>query len=279
MESLIVKTYDTSLQNYELNWVKKVSKNFNKRNIYRNPTASLYTSMVYGFAKHLPYSMDILQPEYVPADFLNMTPHDVEENNWFKWENKRTFFNSLIHWGDTFKTGMLLQMCSLFQKMLLGEFPHNFVLKEEDYIGLGIDTMTSDKEYNRCFFETLKSFPDYYQKIDITVNNEERRKVLEEMYLDMINKLTARLGSFKETDISGNTIKESKGSVPTRPYKDISMLVYWDNITFHDGIPDIIQAIKEEQLKRYNNSKLQFSNILPEDNQSLGRKLIISQDK
>lgn len=47
--------------------------------------------MVYSFARHLPYSMDIEQPEYVPADFLNMIPHDVEENNWFKYDDRRTF--------------------------------------------------------------------------------------------------------------------------------------------------------------------------------------------
>lgn len=255
MNGLVIKTHDDSIQTYEQAWVEFVKKN--KGSLYRNPSASLYTSMVYGFANHLPYSMDIEQPEYVPSDFLNMTPLDVDDNNWFKWEDRRTFFNSLVRWGDTFKTGMLLQMCNVFQKMILGQFPREFELTEEHYTEWGISTMTRDKEYNRCFFETLKLLPTYYKKIVSTLNNDERRKMLDEMYNDIMNKIAARFGGFKETDACGNIIREQKGSVPIRPGSDVQMIVYWDNITFHDGIPSIIQRIKDEQLKTYHSQKEQ----------------------
>ena len=72
--------------------------------------------MVYGFAHKLPFSMDIEQLKYMPADFLNMELFDVDANNWFKYDDRRTFFNAMVNWGDTFKTGMMLQMCSFFSK-------------------------------------------------------------------------------------------------------------------------------------------------------------------
>lgn len=84
MDNLILKQYDKELQSYELNWIDKLINEIDKENNYNNPSLSFYTSMVYGFANNLPYSMDIEQPEYVPSDFLNMEPFDVEENNWFK---------------------------------------------------------------------------------------------------------------------------------------------------------------------------------------------------
>lgn len=265
MESLIVKVYDSSLQGYAQNWIEELQNNSSLRDCYRNPTLSLYTSMVYGFANHLPYSMDIEQPEYVPADFLNMLPNDVEENSWFKWEDRRTYFNAMTHWGDTFKSGMLLQICNIFQKMILGQFLTDFALTEENYTSWGIDLMTKDKEYNRCFFETLKVLPDWYHKLISSVNNDERRSILDMMYLDIMGKVSARYGSFKKTDTAGNTIREYKGSIPIRPSSDVSMFVHWDDVTFCDGIPEVIEAIKREQLEKYNKRKLELLSELSGD--------------
>ena len=126
MGNIIVCTKDSSLQVYEDEWLKNEKDSF-----YSTENLSLifYTSMVYGFAKHLPYSLDIEQPEYVPADFYNMEPLDVDINDWFKWDDRRTFFNAMVNGSETFRTGMLLQMCAIFQKMLLGQFPVNGKIK------------------------------------------------------------------------------------------------------------------------------------------------------
>lgn len=255
MENLIVKTYDSSVQGYAQNWIEEIQKNERMKDYYKNPTLSLYTSMVYGFANKLPYSMDIEQPEYVPADFLNMVPNDALENDWFKWEDRRTFFNAMTRWGDTFKSGMLLQMCNIFQKMILGQFPTDFALTEEDYTSWGIDLMTNDQEYNRCFFETLKSLPDWYQKLLSSANNEERRSVLDMLYSDIMNKISARYDSFKEVDTNGSTITEYKGIFPIDPSSDVSLLVNWENVRFHNGIPTVIEAIKGEQIEMYDKNK------------------------
>lgn len=251
MKNLIIQNQDNFLKKHEEIWTNLA----NNKNEYTNPTAYFYTSMVYGFANHLPYSMDIEQIEYVPADFLNMEPIDVDANKWFKSENRRTFFNSLVSWNDTFKTGMLLQICNIFQKMLLKKFPTDFKLSEEDYFELEINLITSDEKYNRSFFEILKLLPSYYKKVNESSNNDERRAALDEMYNDIMNKISARLGNFKKTNMNGYVEKRSKGLVPIRPSNDIKMLVYWDNIEFEDGIDSVINSIKEEQLKSYYKQK------------------------
>jgi hypothetical protein len=38
--------------------------------------------------------------------------------------------------------------------------------------------MTKNNEYNRCFFETLKSLLGYYLDITRATNNEDQRKAL-----------------------------------------------------------------------------------------------------
>lgn len=41
-----------------------------------------------------------------------------------------------------------------------------------------INTMTKNNEYNRCFFETLKSLPGYYLDVTRATNNDDQRKAL-----------------------------------------------------------------------------------------------------
>lgn len=257
MSNLIKRIQDTSLNEYENAWLNYIKTSYYSKD-YTNPSLSLYTSMVYGFANHLPYSMDIEQPEYVPADFLNILPQDVEENQWFKYNDRRTFFNAMISWGDSFKSGMLLQMCNVFQKMLLGQFPTDFVLQEEDFTEWGINAMTNNNEYNRCFFETLKSLPDHYLKVTRMTNNEERRKALEDMYKEVMNNIAQRVGGIKITDVDGNIIKENEGLVSLRPHRDVELMVYWDHVIFHDGIDFIIKSIKDKQLYYYSKKSLNY---------------------
>ena len=254
MNNLIKRIQDISLNKYENDWLEYVKTSRYGKD-YTNPSLSLFTSMVYGFASHLPYSMDIEQPEYVPADFLNILPHDVEENEWFMYADRRTFFNAMVSWGDTFKSGMLLQMCNIFQKMILGQFPTDFVLQEEDFTEWGISTMTTNNEYNRCFFETLKSLPSYYLKVTGATNNEDRRKALEDMYKVVMNNIAQRVGGIKITDADGTIIRENEGLVSLRPHRDVEMMVYWERVVFHDGIDFITKSIKDKQLYYYNQKK------------------------
>lgn len=253
MENLITSTQNTLLQEQELAWIEEIEKYPHLKSLYKNPSASFYTSMIYGFAKHLPYSMDIEQKEYVPADFLNMMPYDVEINDWFKFNDRRTFYKSLINWGDTFKTGMILQICYIFQKMILGEFPPDFELNEKNYDDWVIFSMTNDEEYNKNFFEVLKFLPEYLKKVVESSNNEERRITLNKMYADLMKRIAACYGSVRRE--SENIIEISEGTIPINPSSDVEMRVYWDNINFTDGIPSVIQKIKEAQLITYRSRK------------------------
>ena len=212
-------------------------------------------SMVYDFAKNLPYSMDIQQEEYVPADFFNMTPYDFSDDRSFKWEDSRTVYKAMTSWGDTFKSGIILQMCAVFQKMLSEQFPNNYVLEEDDFYLWGIDNITSDKEYNKSFFETLKSLPDYYKRVETAKSIEERRKVLDEIYAEMQNGIVNKIGGFRETDTNGKVIRECKPTIVCKPISDLQMLYYFRNIEYFNEIPKLKEAIRKQELKRLENTK------------------------
>lgn len=260
MDKLLSLVANDDLQTCGSSWMAKAKKS----GYYHNPSASFFTSMVYGFASHLPYSMDIEQPEYVPADFLNILPHDVDENPWFKYEDRRTIFNALINWGDTYKTGILLQLCNIFQKMLLGQFPVDYELGEDNYVEWKIFSMTKNEEYNRNFFETLKILPSFYRSVISAPDEKSRRVALEEAYATIKKNLAARFGGIKVTDANGNIVTERIGTIPIRPSEDVAMLVHWDNISFHDGIKPVIDEIRTKQLEEYIRSKNKNCLVLEE---------------
>ena len=229
-----------------------VLKRFGRSNV----SLTLHTSMVYGFAIHLPYSMDIEQEEYVPGDFLNIEPHDVNENVWFKEKDRRTYFNAMVNWGDSFKSGMLLQICFIFQQMLLGNISIDYSYNEQDYKRLGIDKLTSNEKYNKNFFDILSRLPLYYQYVVSSSDVPDRRKRLEKVYSQMCQGIEMRVGGFRKTDVNGNVVIEQEAAISWSPWRDVEMLVYWDNVTFFDGLKlDITKQIKEEQLKSYNKPK------------------------
>ena len=246
MNNLMTRLNNESLSLFDDKWFEIAKK---KHNLDRNPSLTLYSSMVYGFAKHLPYSMDIEQPEYVPADFLDTVPKDADFNNYFKYDDSRTFFRSMISFHETFESGIILQICFIFQKMILGEFPRYFELKDSDFVDWGIDKMTSNQKYNKKFFMILKTLPAYYQKVVNAPSNEERRKQLEEMY----NRITfdiARLWG------GPNNIEYTPEHPPATiaPHLDVVLKVANWGITYYDGIPEIVESIRNEQLKKYHQS-------------------------
>ena len=223
----------------------------------RNPSLTLYGSMVDGFASHLPYSMDIEQEEYVPGDFLNLEPFDVEENNWFKWEDRRTIYNAMYRWSDTRRSGILLQTCYVFQQMLLGNISPDIIIDEDKYYELGIHKFTYDEEYNRRFFETLKKLPDYYKRVMYSTSKEERRKNLEEVYKDICANVQNLVGGFRETDGKGNIVRESKADIAWPAWRDVEMIVDANYNTIYDGLKlGLTKEIKNKQLDNMQKKRL-----------------------
>ncbi len=200
-----------------------------------NLSLSFNTSMVYVFAKNLPYSIDIEQLEYVPADFLNFMPYD-EENRWFKHSDSKTYFSVLVRQSETFKTAMFLQVCFIFQKMLLGEFPSPNDLTEDSFYDFGFDNLTINQFYNRCFFDIICCLSYFYSKIESCNNYLERRKVLEEFYFKIMSKVS-------------QMFTNSFGIVNINPVRDIERFINFD--VYYNGVLSLIESIKNEQYKLY----------------------------
>jgi len=186
-------------------------------------------SIVYEFAVKLPYSMDYLEEKYVAGDFFNIgVPNS--KNSIFKYYD--SIYKKMIDWGDSLKSGVLLQACLIFQKMLMNEFPNNYVLSEDDYYNLGIDCMTSSEKYNRNLFEILKELPEYYKKVNLANNQEDRRKVLEEVYSDMQNIIGQKVGGYRKSETIGDIeiTQHHPATINWSPYQDLKMVYYFEHI-------------------------------------------------
>lgn len=190
-------------------------------------------SIVYKFAKKLPYSMDYKDENFIPCDFFNFTS-TIKNNSIFKYHDN--LYSKMISWSDTFKSGILIQICLIFQKMLLEKFPNDYKLTEDDYYNLGINNMTDQEEYNRYFFEILKELPEYYKRVNDKSNQEERREVLDELYIVLKEKVGNKVGGYRKTESYGNVekITESKATINWSPYRDLEMLYYFNNMDCYD---------------------------------------------
>lgn len=187
-------------------------------------------SIVYEFTKKLPYSMDYKDEYYVPGDFLNFgVPNSA--GSLFKWYD--SIYKKMIDWGDSLKSGVLLQACLIFQKMLMGDFPNNYVLTEEDYYKMGINNMTGSEKYNQDLFYILKKLPDYYKKVNSVATQEDRRKVLKEVYMNMQNRIGQKVGGFIKREIIGDVetiIQHHPATINWSPYQDLKMVYYFEHI-------------------------------------------------
>lgn len=68
-------------------------------------------SIVYEFASKLPYSIDYMDKDFVPGIFLNVSPVNPEKGI-FKYSS--SLYDKMVNWGDTLKSGILLQLCFIF---------------------------------------------------------------------------------------------------------------------------------------------------------------------
>ena len=210
----------------------KLLESLNEYSLERNVNQSeIICTMAQMFAQNLPYSMDPYQEEYVSGSFINVRPMESSYNNFFKFEEN--VFKAMVGWRDTFKSGVLLQICFVFQKMLEGEIPNDYDLDENFYTSLGIDKMTKSEKYNRNFFETLKRLPEYYKIVNSVSTIEERREKLSEIYEYIRQIIGNKIGGFEESKVKeGITeiIRKSESSISWRPYKDLEMLYYFKNV-------------------------------------------------
>ncbi|MCI9001055.1 MAG: hypothetical protein HFJ26_09370 [Clostridia bacterium] len=211
------------------NLIKKIQKQETRDLTYMYskehniPEDEIIFSMANLFIGYLPYSMDIKQKEYVPADFINMTPYDVNNHKTF-WEDYKNVYDGMIKFGETFSSGILVQISAVFQKMLSGQFPNDYQLEESDFFSWGINEMTNDKAYNEKFFNILKGLPEYYKKVQETKTNEDRRKALMDAYMSIQQDIGNKVGGYKKTNEQGEVVEEDRAMVMLHPSFDLEML-------------------------------------------------------
>lgn len=152
--------------------------------------------MVYEFAKNLPYSMDYMDEKFVPGDFINFKPENPKK---FLFVDYGCVYNKMIHWGDTIVNGVKLQVCNIFQKMLMTESVDRYQLEEIDFYTYGFDNLTGMDIYNRNVFNLLVDLPKYCALVRNATSKEERRKALEEVY-NVIDKVTSYVEYTKKTN-------------------------------------------------------------------------------
>lgn len=201
-------------------------------------------SIVYEFAKKLPYSMDYMDKDFVPGLFLNLRPENPSKRIFKDYSG---LYYKMIDWGDTKKSGILLQICNIFQAMLMGQFPSDYQLTKEDFHTLGIDQMTSDDEYNRFLFETLEMLPQYCARLNSTQNSDERRKILDEIYAIISYRIGPRIGGFRRTIVDDDIISIQKHEgITLSPYRDLEMLYHFEYINFGFDVEKLIDSINEK---------------------------------
>ena len=225
-------------------------------------------SIVYEFARKLPYSIDYKDNDFVHGIFLNVAPVNPSK---LVFKDYGNLYNIMFKWNDTKKSAILLKVCSIFQAMLMGYISDDYQLKEEDFLKLGIDQITNNEEYNYLLFEALQMLSQYCIKLNSIDNSEERRKLLDEIFMIILDKVGQKIGGFRKTSTEDNviTINEHKATIKLLPHKDLAMLYYFENINLNSNVGDLINNINKKFIKETN---LSNENISLESNQKMLKK-------
>ena len=186
--------------------------------------------MVYEFASKLPYSMDYMDPDFVPGDFLNMRPENPKKRIFIDHGN---LYNKLVSWSDTIVNGVKLQVCTIFQKMLMTEDTERYQLEEIDFYTYGFDKLTCMDIYNRNIFNLLVGLPKFCVLVRNAQTPEERRNVLKQVY-----EVIDRVASYVEyTKTTNEVITEGVEVVDTSvvqfvhgwsPKQDLEMMYHFN---------------------------------------------------
>ena len=250
MDKTLIKVDRSVKDRLSIKAFSELEKEYERKNDRLNPSVVLFKGMVWQFANWLPYSMDIEQDKYVPGDFLTIEPKDVNENSWFKWDDRRTFYNAMFNNIETRKSGILLQVCYILQQMILGEVPldefKDLSIQELEFVGFG-------PEYRSNLFNILKKLPTFCQELDQIKDKEARRAKLDKIYKELNS-----IGDFRQT-IKGKNGKEcaidSLGTSPHNPRLEVEMIEQECACNFYGGVPILTAVIRGEQLANYKEKK------------------------
>ena len=202
-------------------------------------------SMVYKFAKNLPYSMDCLDDDFILGDFIN---YISSNSNKYLFKDYGSIYNKMINWGDTLVSGIQLQICNIFQKMLLSNKYDNYSLSEEDYYNYGFDKLTSMEHYNKTIFNFLRVLPYYCTLVNFSDNTDDRRKKLDEVYgyiwqvTNNVIKKSNDVVISKDVIILGKVVEYNHR---WKPSQDLEMMLYFERIeNYNLDCRELIDYIK-----------------------------------
>ena len=71
----------------------------------------LFVQLYMNLLVNFPYSIDYMDKDFVPGIFLNVGPVNPEKGI-FKYSS--SLYDKMVNWGDTLKSGILLQLCFIF---------------------------------------------------------------------------------------------------------------------------------------------------------------------
>lgn len=214
-------------------------------------------SMVYKFAKNLPYSMDYCDDNFILGDFINYTPSN---SNKYLFKDYGNVYNKMINWGDILVSGIQLQVCNIFQKILLSNLPDNYSLSEEDYYNYGFDKLTSMEYYNKTIFNFLRMLPYYCTLVNSSDNTDERRKKLDEVYGYIWQVTNNVIKKSKDVVISKDVIilgKVVEYNHRWKPSQDLEMMFHFERIeNYNLDCSLLINYIKDKISSGVNGKKL-----------------------
>ena len=98
--------------------IKNELKEFGEKNQISED--KVICSIVYEFAKKLPYSMDYMDKDFVPGIFLNLRPENPSK---LIFKDYSGLYYKMIDWGDTKKSGILGTI-----ERVGNALPHPFIL-------------------------------------------------------------------------------------------------------------------------------------------------------
>ena len=194
-------------------------------------------SMVYKFAKNLPYSMDYLDDDFIPSN-----------SNKYLFKDYGNIYSKMINWSDTLVSGIQLQVCNIFQKMLLSNKYDNYSLSEEDYYNYGFDKLTSMEHYNKTIFNFFRVLPYYCTLVNSSDSVEDRRNKLDEVYgyiwqvTNNVIKKSNDVVISKDVIILGKVVEYNHR---WKPSQDLQMMFHFERIeNYNLDCRELIDYIK-----------------------------------
>lgn len=216
--------------------------------------------LVYQFARKLPNSMDYKDPEFVIGDFINFMPVNPKK---YMFIDYGSIYNKMINWSDTIVSGVKLQVCNIFQKMLMSVNPDKYQLDEEDFYLYGFDKLTGMEIYNRNVFNLLVDLPKYCKLVNSTNDINERRKHLKNVY-EVIEKVTSHVEYVRrnKTEVCSDILEFEDKKVDFvhfwSPDSDLDMMYHFNNINI--GSCNIHGIISQSNAVLFN--QLESSDVL-----------------